>query len=311
MRHKVLITAPYMHREKEKIQNMLKEFSFEVDWIPIEERLEEEDLLPVIGRYHAILCGDDKITKKVIDAAVNLKVIVKWGTGIDSINKEYAKKKGIKVLRSPDAFTDPVADSALALMLNEARGLFRNDSIFKQGGWEKPQGHMLREKTIGIIGFGNIGRAVAKRLIPFGPKVMVNDIKKLGDKLLKSYNVTSASKDKIYKECNIITLHSDLNPASQFLLNRGAFSKMKKKPYIINTARGPLIKETDLISALRNGLISGVGIDVFEDEPLPRDHIFRSLTNVTASCHNTNSSPSCWNKIHKNSLKMLEEGLNS
>lgn len=309
MKRKVLITAPYMHREKEKVMKMLKDFTFDADWIPVEERLEESDLLPIIGKYEGILCGDDRITKKVIDAAENLKVIVKWGTGIDSIDKEYAESKGIKVRRTIDAFTEPVSDTTIALMLSEVRGLLKNDKIIKSGKWDKPQGYTLREKTIGIIGFGNIGKAVAKKLIPFGPRVLVNDIVAIDDKILKDLHCEPATKDEIYRECDIITLHTDLNPTSEFLLDKEAFAKMRGKPFIINTSRGPLIREKDLIDALADGIISGIGIDVYEYEPLAPDSPLRSLDNVIGACHNSNSSPQCWDKVHRNSLEMMSEEL--
>ncbi len=310
MKKKILISAPYMHREKTKILKMLEEYpSFEVTWIPVEERLEEKDLLPVIAHYDGILCGDDRITEKVIDAAKNLKAIVKWGTGIDSINKAYAEKKGIPVFRTPNAFSEPVADSVLALMLNEMRNIARNDRIVKGGEWDKPQGYMLQEKTVGIIGFGDVGKAVAKRLVPFGARVLVNDIQPVDEAVLKAHNATHASKDEIYEKADIITIHTDLNPTSEHLLNKEAFKKMNRKPYIINTARGPLIREDDLIGALRAGQISGIGMDVFEFEPLPIDSPLRAMDTVTASCHNTNSSPLCWERIHRNSLKMMAEGL--
>lgn len=309
MNKKVLISAPYMHREKEKIAKMLEDFPFDADWVPVKERLEEEDLLPVIAKYDGIICGDDRITKKIIDAAVNLKAIVKWGTGIDSIDKKYAESKGIKVCRTPDAFTEPVSDSTIALMLAEARGLFRNDRVVKSGQWEKPQGYMLREKVVGIIGFGNIGKAVAKKLVPFGPKVLVNDIKDIDEKVLRDLHCETATKDEIYEQCDVIALLTDLNPTSEFMLNRESFSKMKKTPFIINTARGPLIRETDLIEALKSGIIAGVGIDVYEHEPLAPDNPLRSMDNVIASCHNTNSSPECWERVHKNSLRMIKKEL--
>lgn len=309
MNKKILISAPYMHREREKIEVMLKDYPFEVDWMPVEERLEEADLLPIIEKYDGILCGDDRITEKVIDVAVNLKAIVKWGTGIDSINKAYADTKGIKVCRTPNAFTEPVSDSVLGLMLAEVRGLFRNDSVFKGGEWDKPQGHTLREKTIGIIGFGDIGKAVARKLIPFGPRVLVNDIVEIDEQLAKEYNVTIATKDEIYEQCDIISLNTDLNPTSEFLLNKETFAKMRKRPYVINAARGPLIKEADLIEALESGIISGVGIDVYEFEPVAKENPLRGMHNVIASCHNTNSSPMCWDHVHQNSLRMMLEAL--
>ena len=298
-----------MHKEKEKIIKMLESYFFDADWIPVDERLEEKDLLPIIGKYDGILCGDDRITDKVIDAAINLKAIVKWGTGIDSIDKDYAESKGIKVFRTPGAFTEPVSDTTLALMLDEVRGLFRNDRIVKSGKWEKPQGYTLREKTIGIIGFGDIGQAVAKKLLPFGPKVLVNDLKRIDEGLLKSLNVKSVTKDEIYKQCDIITVHCDLNPDSKYMLNNESFSKMEQRPYIINTARGSIIKEDDLIQALKRGSISGAGIDVFEYEPLPENSPLRSLDTIIASCHNSNSSPIYWDAIHKNSLEMMARTL--
>lgn len=309
MKKKILISAPYMHREKEKVLKMLEDYDFEAEWIPVDERLEEEDLLPVIHQYDGILCGDDRITERVIDAGVNLKAIVKWGTGIDSIHREYAESKGIKVRRTPNAFTEPVADSALGLMLNEVRGIARNNKVVKDGEWDKPQGYMLQEKVVGIIGFGNTGQAVAKRLVPFGPRVLVNDTRTFDDAVFESLHVTHVSKEEIYETCDIIALQCDLNPTSEHLLDANAFAKMKKKPYVINVARGPLIKEDDLIQALKTDIISGVGIDVFEHEPLPKDSPLRSMDNVTASCHNTNSSPACWDKIHKNSLDMMAEEL--
>ena len=300
-----------MHREREKVEKMLEGMPFDADWIPVDERLEEKDLLPIIGKYDGILCGDDRITQAVIDVAVNLKVIVKWGTGIDSINKIYAEEKGIQVFRTPNAFTEPVADSTLAFMLNEVRGIGRNDRIVKSGGWDKPQGYTLSEKVIGLIGFGDIGQAVARRLLPFGPKILVNDIKLLSDELITTLGVVHATKEEIYESCDIISLHCDLNTTSEFLLNKEAFLKMKKRPYIINTARGPLIKEVDLLNALQTGLISGVGMDVFEHEPLALDNPLRSLDMVTASCHNTNSSTLCWDKVHRNSLEMMREALST
>jgi len=230
-KYKVLITAPYMHREKEKITKMLEDLPFDVDWVPVEERLEEKDLLPVISKYDGILCGDDRITDKVIDVAINLKVIVKWGTGIDSINKEYAESKGIQVLRTPNAFTEPVSDTTIALMLNEVRGLVRNDRIVKNGKWDKPQGYTLREKVVGIIGFGDIGQAVAKKLMPFGPKVLVNDILDIDKEVSDALKCNLVTKDEIYKQCDIITLHTDLNPTSEFLFNEETFKKLEKTPF--------------------------------------------------------------------------------
>lgn len=309
MTHAILITAPYMLRERGKIEEYLKTYPFQADFAEVEERLEEGELLPIIASYDGILCGDDRITKKVIDAATRLKAIVKWGTGIDAIDTAYAESKGIRVARTPNAFTEPVSDTTLALMLAHVRRLRENDEVVKSGRWDKPQGYLLREKTVGIIGFGDIGQAVARKLISFGPVVLANDIKEMDGAIFESLRATSASKEQIYERCDIITLHCDLNQTSRYILDREAFSRMKKKPYIINTARGPIIREADLVDALRDGRISGAGLDVFESEPLPAGSALRSLDIVTASCHNSNSSPSCWDRVHRNSLELMKEAL--
>lgn len=309
MAHRILITAPYMLREREKIEEYLKAYPFRADFADVEEHLEEDELLPIIALYDGILCGDDRITKSVIDAATRLRAIVKWGTGIDAIDAAYAESKGIRVARTPGAFTEPVSDTTLALMLAHVRRLRENDEVIKNGRWDKPQGYLLREKTVGIIGFGDIGQAVARKLVPFGSAVLANDIKEIDGALFESLRATPASKEQIYEQCDIITLHCDLNPTSRYLLTRETFSRMKKKPYIINTARGPVIREADLIDALRDGRVSGAGLDVFESEPLPLESALRSIDIVTASCHNSNSSPSCWNRVHRNSLELMKEAL--
>jgi len=299
-----------MHKEKEKVMGYFKNFPAEIVWADVCERLEESDLLSIITPFDGIICGDDRFTPKVFDQAKNLKVIVKWGTGIDSIDQDYAKKSGVKLYRTPNAFTDPVADSTLAFMLGFSRNLFPNDELMKNGNWDKPQGFALFEKTVGIIGYGRIGQAVAARLRPFGSTVLAYDIDP--DKSKSEYSrqgATIASLSEIVEYSDMITLHCDLNQTSHHLLNTALFNKMKKMPIIINTARGPIINESDLILALQEGKVSGAGLDVFEHEPLPTDSPLRQMKNVLLSSHNTNSSPYSWDFVHRNSIKMLKDGL--
>lgn len=305
---KIAISAPYMHQEKNKIENYLKNYSWEVNWIPVDERLEENDLLKIIDQYDGLICGDDQMTPKVYDAAKNLKVVVKWGTGIDSINKDEAEKRGIVVCRTPNAFTVPVAESTIAMMLNFARNIEVNNNVMKSGNWSKPQGHTLSECTIGLLGFGDIGKAVAKRLKAFECKILVSD---LLDKSFeaKELGLEFTSLDRVLAESDYISLHTDLNPQSFHLINKDTIKLMKKCPYIINTARGPLVLEDDLIWALENKLIRGAGLDVFESEPLSKESPLRHMPEVLLSSHNTNSSSHYWDFVHQNSLKMMHESL--
>lgn len=306
---KVLISAPYMVREKKRVKSLFEGKNVNVDWADVKERLEEDELLKIISPYHGIICGDDRITKKVLDEAGNLEVIVKWGTGIDSIDKKEAEKRGIPVFRTPDAFSEPVGDTTLGVILTFARNISVSDRLMKKGGWDKPQSYCLSEKTVGIIGLGNTGTAVARRLQVFDPVILANDIVDKDPEVIRRYGIKMAEKDDIYAKADYICIHCDLNPTSYHLLNKESFAKMKKKPYVLNMARGRIIDEPALIDALKTGTIAGAGLDVFEEEPLARDSRLRKMDNVILSSHNANSSPFHWQKVHENSVRMLMEEL--
>ncbi len=306
---RVLISAPYMIREKKMVEDLFKGKNVRVDWAKVKERLEESELLKIIEKYNGIICGDDRITRKVFEKAVNLEVIVKWGTGIDSIDKEEAEKHGIPIFRTPNAFSEPVADTTVGVILAFARNIFTSDRLMKRGKWDKPMSYCLSEKTVGIIGLGYCGTAVAKRLSVFGSLILANDIVEKDPEIIRKYGIKMVSKNEIYKEADFICLHCDLNKTSFHLLNDEAFKKMKKRPYVINMARGPIIDEAALIKALNSGKIAGAGLDVFEEEPLPKDSPLRKMDNVILSSHNANSSSYYWKRVHENSVRMLLEGL--
>lgn len=311
MKYKVLISAPYFQNVIERFRSHLEANDIEIIIPQVNERLEEDDLLEYIEEIHGIMCGDDRFTRRVLAKAHKLKVISKWGTGIDSIDQEECKRLGILVCNTPNAFTEPVADSTLAYILCFARKTIWMDKAMKAGVWEKIPGFSLREKTLGIIGMGNIGKAVAKRACAFGMKILANDIKEIDSKEIEMYGVKMVSKNEIYKEADFISLNCDLNETSVHLLDKEAFFKLAKKPFIINTARGPLIEENSLIDALKEGQVSGAGLDVFEHEPLALNSELLEMENVLTAPHNSNSSPMAWERVHENTIKNLIEGLNN
>jgi len=301
-----MITAPYMLDETQ-LYNIIEQFDDnEYDLIipNVNEKLTEEDLMKLsIKNVEGVICGDDDFTKRVIDTLPNLKVIVKWGTGIDSINKEYAVSKGIKVMNTPGAFTIPVAETTIGLILSFIRTINESNFLMKKGKWVKPKGKTISELTIGIIGLGEIGNKVAETLQHFGnPKIIYYDIVKKHTNLAEYRDL-----DTLLEESDVITLHCDLNPTSRHILDEDSFNLMKY-PYIINTARGGLIDQMDLIDALDIGKIAGAGLDVYENEPII-DPYLSKMKNVIMLSHNANSSQKYWNKVHKNSIKMLKENL--
>lgn len=309
MNYNILLSAHYLQRDFERYRHIFEEKNISVYMPPVKERLSEEELLPIIGEYHGIICGDDKLTARVLDEAKKLKVIVKWGTGIDSIDKEYAERRGIPVYNTPGAFTDPVADLIMGFILVFARGIKTSDDLLKANRWEKVGGHALFEKTLGIIGVGNIGTAVAKRAAGFGMQILGNDIREISEQAQKEFGITMLSKEEVVRRADYLATTCNLNSTSYHILGRKEFDTMDRKPVVVNAARGPLIDEHELIEALEKKTISGAALDVFEEEPLPEDSPLRFFPNVLLSAHNANASPSCYMRVHENSIKKLFEGL--
>jgi phosphoglycerate dehydrogenase-like enzyme len=291
-----------MQRDYLKLKPYLKDYI--VDIFPASKRLSEEDLLKIISLYDGVICGDNPFTKNVINKAEKLKVIVKWGTGVDSIDVSYAEKKGIKFYNTPNAFTEPVSDTVLGFILSFARNISFSDKLMKKGKWEKMPGFSLSEKTLGIIGLGNIGNAVARKAKSFGMKVIGYDNQKVNT------NIEMTSLSSLIKKSDFISLNCSLNKSSYHLITSKELKMMNGK-YLINTSRGTVIKEEDLIKALEKGILSGAGLDVFEIEPLPKESKLRKFDNVLLSSHNSNSSPKYFFNVHLNSIKKLNKELTS
>ena len=309
MKWKVMVSAPYMIPEIDRFRDWFTEHDIEIEIPNVVERMEEKDLLPIIERYDGVICGDDRFTENVYKAAKKLKVVSKWGTGIDSINKDIAEKYGVMVGNTPDAFSHPVSDSVLGFMLAFSRNIIGSDRLMKNGEWEKIKGKTLGEQTLGIIGCGNVGSRVAKKANAFGMKIYACDIRELPKPILEQYNIEQVDLDTLLRESDFVSTNCDLNNSSYHILSDDAFKKMKSTAVVINTARGPVVDEQALIRALEAGEIRGCGLDVFEFEPLPIDSPLRKMDNVILSSHNTNSSPRYWEYVHENTLENLLIGL--
>jgi len=307
---KVLISAPYLQREIKNYKDIFERNGIDLVLPKTRERLSEEELMGIISQIDGTICGDDAFTKRVLDKAKNLKVIVKWGVGIDSIDSEYARKLGISVFNTPGAFSDPVADTVMAFILCFARKTIELDKNIKNGVWKKDNCYALSEQTIGIVGLGNIGMALAKRANSFGMMVLGNDIKEISEDILARYNIKLVDKNILFSRADYVSLNCDLNESSYRLISLDEIKKMKKTAVIINTARGPIINEKDLITAMERKMIRGIALDVFEEEPLPQSSPLRKFNNVLVSPHNANSSPYFAKKVHENSISQLLRGLN-
>jgi D-3-phosphoglycerate dehydrogenase len=294
----------------DRFQPVFEHYGLELIVPTVHERMSEEELLAYAGQFDGTVCGDDRYTERVLQRCLpRLKVISKWGTGIDSIDKVAAERLGIQVRNTPNAFTLPVADSVLAYMLAFARRQPWMDREMKAGRWEKIPGRSLSECTLGVIGVGNIGKAVIRRARPFGMKLLGNDIIPIAPDFVVENNVEMTSLEDLLARADFISLNADLNSTSRHIINVRTLALMKPNAVLINTARGPLVDEPALTAALQSGKIAGAALDVFEVEPLPLESPLVKLDNVMLAPHNTNSSPSAWERVHWNTIRNLLESL--
>ena len=301
----ILVSAPYMQAVLEEYGPILEEAGAQIIVPPVNERLSESELLQWIGDIDGVICGDDAFTEQVMRAAPRLKAISKWGTGIDSIDQDAAARLGIAVLNTPDAFTQPVADTVLGYMLCFARQLPWMNQDIRAGLWDKRPGFALREATLGVIGVGNVGRAVVRRATAFGMRVLASDPVTPPEGYLAETGLTMVPKDELLTSSDFVSLNCDLNPTSHHIISKDELWKMKPSAYLINTARGPLIDEAALVTALNEDVIAGAALDVYEVEPLPEDSELRSLDNCLLAPHNANSSPEAYRRVHENTIHNL------
>ena len=310
MNYAVLLTAPYMIPVIDRFRAIFEKHKIDLIIPDVHERMEEADLLRYAGQFDGAICGDDRFSARVLEAcAPRLKIISKWGTGVDSIDAGACSRYGIRLCRTPNAFTLPVADTVLGYVLAFARRLPWMDREMKSGRWEKFPGKALNECTLGVIGVGNIGKAVTRRARAFGMKVYGTDIIEIDPVFIAKTRIEMISLQSLLSNADFISIHCDLNSTSYHLINRDTLALMKPTAVLINTARGPIVEEQALIEALQVKRLAGAALDVFEYEPLPADSPLLSMENVLLAPHNSNSSPAAWERVHWSTIRNLLDGL--
>jgi D-3-phosphoglycerate dehydrogenase len=258
----------------------MREACIEVD---VEDKITPEELLEKIGRYDAVVVRSrTKMRKPVIDAAENLKIIVRGGVGVDNIDVDYAQARGVKVLNTPGASTHSVAELAIAFMFALARPIAQSTRSLQDGLWEKGkfEGIELQGKTLGIIGLGRIGAAVAQRAAALGMIVLAYDSRTLGP----APYMMMAPLDEVLAKADFLSLHLPLTDATKHMINAESIQAMKPGVRIVDCARGGIIDEEALYDAIVAGKVSGAALDVFENEPLTDRRLFE-LPQVIGSPH--------------------------
>lgn len=284
---KVLVTCPPMLKAIDELRYLFEEKGIELITPNVVQVLTEEELIEILPGVDAWIIGDDPATERVFTAGKNgkLRAAVKWGVGVDNVDFVACEKLGIPIQNTPRMFGNEVADMAMAYFTGLARESYRVDREVRKGNWIKPPGMSTTEKTVALIGLGDIGLATARRLKGFDVKINAYDP-------FTSLNAENAGVDQILEfpeglgEADFVIITCALTPSSHHLINQKSIELMKDGVKIINVSRGGLIDEPALIDALKSGKVSAAGLDVFEVEPLPKDSELRQFEQCIFGTHN-------------------------
>ncbi|MEW6424737.1 MAG: phosphoglycerate dehydrogenase [Bacillota bacterium] len=283
---KVFVTALSFSRYAPEPKKLLEDQGLELVWNDKGRPLTEEEMIEAVMRHRplqALLVGVDPVTERVMEAAPGLKVIAKHGVGMDNIDVAAAKSRGIIVTNAPGSNTQAVADLVWGLLLAVVRGIPLADRVTRQKRWDRVVGWEVWEKTIGIVGTGRIGLAVAHRARGFNMRILAYDPWP-DTKAAGRLGITYTSLDDLLRGSDFVSLHAPLTRETYHLISEERLRLMKKEAVLINTARGELVDEEALYRALKNGWIKGAALDVFAQEP-PADSPLLELDNVVVTPH--------------------------
>jgi D-3-phosphoglycerate dehydrogenase len=258
-------------------------------WIP-GQQLSAEDLRPIIYEYDGVIAGDDSFTRSVLEHAPRLRIISKWGVGLDGIDNVAASELGIVVTNTPHMFDDEVADVTVGYLIMLARGLHKIDRAIRRGDWPKTEGRSLASCTLGIVGLGGIGRATARRATAMGMTVIGTDPSEAAASVAQDAGVRVVSFEELIRGSDAIAINCPLTNETRGLFDAESLAPARQELLLVNTARGPIVDENALVAALRSGQVSGAALDVFEQEPLPVNSPLRAMDQVILGSHNASNT---------------------
>jgi D-3-phosphoglycerate dehydrogenase len=274
----VLITTSTFNLDNFAQLELLNKAQIEVKLNPFATRLTEDQAIELLGANTiGLIAGLEPLTGRVLNSAKSLKVIARVGTGLDSVDLVAAKKLGITVLNTPDAPTQAVAELTLGHILGLLRNIPQADRQIRNGVWKGLMGSLLQTKTVGIIGFGRIGKRVAALLSAFGAKIIISD------EQTTSTDYLNVGLDELCAKSDVITLHLPYNDSTHHIINEKQLNMMKNGSYVVNISRGGLVDEDALLAALKSGQIAGAALDCFEHEPYEGE--LRNFENVQITAH--------------------------
>ena len=307
---KILVTCPPMLGMIDEFIPLAAAKGHELVPAKVTQTLSQDELIELLPQYDGWIIGDDPATRRVFEAAKagNLKAAVKWGIGVDNVDFAACKDLGIPIINTPNMFGGEVADVAVGYVIGLARQLFHIDREIRNANkWPKPPGMSLAGKRIGLIGYGDIGRSVAKRLLAFDMKIVAYDPGIQGDAEMNG--VERAEWPERVEEADFLIFTCSLNAHNRHMLNADVLARTKVGVQVVNVARGPLIDEAALISALQAGHVAAAGLDVFEQEPLPADSPLRAMPQCIFGSHNGSNTKDAVRRCSHQAMDKLFEFL--
>jgi D-3-phosphoglycerate dehydrogenase len=306
MTARIAITCLQMQNDLHRHRDRLEAAGYELV-VPtlVGQRFETDDLITVAAGCVGLIAGDDDLGRRSLEGLPDLKVLIRWGIGTDSVDFDAAADCGIVVRNTPGVFGEEVADSAFGYVLNLARGHHSIDAAVRRGEWIKVEGVSLHDEVLGVVGAGSIGSAVMRRGIGFGMRVLVYD-PFLTEAL--PAGVEQVNLPQLLTESRFVVLTAPATPDTRGMINATTLAQMRPEAYLVNVGRGELVVERDLVAALRNGGLAGAGLDVFQVEPLPVDSALREL-NVVLGSHNGSNTRQGVERASERAVSILLEEL--
>ena len=318
----ILVTCPPMIKNISKYDDLFKENNMTYHCPEFTQVMTEDELILILKDYDGWIIGDDPATRRVFESGIKgkLKAAVKWGVGVDNVDFNACKELGIPITNIPNVFGEEVSDVAIGMLLNLTRKLHEINDHTHNGKWFKPSGNSLTDKKVCLIGFGDIGRSTARKLLAFNLNVFVSDpgFEKINSNIICKYdsniivpqniqNVNITTIDEALNNADFIIVTCALNKHTHHLVNKNNIIKAKKGVKIINVARGPVVKESDVIELLENKFIDSIGFDVFEIEPLPIDSKLREFPQNFFGSHNGSNTIEGVDRTSKIAINKMRE----
>jgi len=322
--YKILVTCPPMIKQIKNYKQLFENNNLQYYCPKFTQVMTEEELIQILPDYDGWIIGDDPATKKVFEAGNKgkLKVAVKWGVGVDNVDFEACKDLNIPITNIPNVFGEEVSDIAIGYLICLTRKIHLIDAETKKGNWIKPCGNSLSNKKVCLIGFGDIGRCTAKKLLAFNLNVYVSDpgFEKVDGNIYCKYNsdilvseelnkVNISSLEEAVYKCDFIIVTCALNKFTYHLVNENIIRLANKGVRIINVARGHIVKENDIVELLEEGFIDSVGFDVFEEEPLKKDSKLRNYPQNIYGSHNGSNTIEAVNRTSHIAINKIRDYL--